>query len=281
MSTLDITRYRRRIFDAPPDRFRRPDASLHAIILSAGQGRRLGALTATMPKCLLPVGDNTVLEWQIKALRAAGMDSCTVVVGFQAEQVEQLLARRIPPAARVRTLLNPLFDRADNLVSCWAAREQMDGDFLLLNGDTLFEPRVVERLISSAPAPVTLAVRRKRAYDADDMKVICADGVLRRIGKDLPTDETNAESIGMLLFRGDGPRLFRERLDAFVRTGRASRSWYVSIIDDMAAAGLVRTRPVDGLRWAEIDYASDLEAAGELVARWSWCAVPEKSRRCA
>ncbi len=280
MSTLDIARYRRRIFDAP-DRLRRPDTPLHTIILSAGQGRRLGALTATMPKCLLPVGDNTVLEWQIKALRAAGMDSCTVVVGFQAEQVEQLLARRFPPAARVRTLMNPLFDRADNLVSCWAAREQMDGDFLLLNGDTLFEPRVVERLVSSAPAPVTLAVRRKQAYDADDMKVIGADGVLRRIGKDLPADETSAESIGMLLFRGDGPRLFRERLDAFVRSGRASRSWYVSIIDDMAAGGLVRTRPVDGLRWAEIDYASDLEAAGELVARWSWCAVPEKSRRCA
>jgi choline kinase len=280
MSTLDIARYRRRIFDGQ-ERTRRPETPLRAIILSAGQGRRLGALTATRPKCLLPVGDSTVLEWQIKALRAAGMDSCTVVVGFRAEQVDQLLARRFPPGARVRTLLNPLFDRADNLVSCWAAREKMDGDFLLLNGDTLFEPRIVERLVSSAPAPVTLAVRRKRAYDADDMKVICADGLLRKIGKGLPADETTAESIGMLLFRGEGPRLFRERLEAFVRTGRASRSWYLSIIDDMAAGGLVRTQSVDGLQWAEIDYASDLEAAGELVARWSWSTVRETPRRCA
>ena len=46
----------------------------------------------------------------------------------------------------------------------------MTEDFVLLNGDTLFEAPVLERLVHDASAPVTLAIDRKAAYDDDDMK---------------------------------------------------------------------------------------------------------------
>ena len=61
-----------------------------------------------------------------------------MVVGFGAEAVEAGLAERYGPR-RIRTLYNPFFALTDNLVSCWVARAEMQQEFLLLNGDTLFE----------------------------------------------------------------------------------------------------------------------------------------------
>jgi choline kinase len=100
------------------------------------------------------------------------------------------------------------------------------------------------------------------------MKVHCEGASLRQIGKGLAPHETNGESIGMLLFRGDGPRLFRAALERAARSPLAPRQWYLSVINDMAGEGLVRTVSVDGLDWTEIDYLRDLRTAEQLVAGW-------------
>src|SRR4029453_4450335 len=99
---------------------------------------------------------------------------------------------------------------ADNLGSCWLARHEMAGDFLLLNGDTLFETAVLQRLLHSPPAPITVPIDRKTAYDADDMKVHLDGPRLLEIGKPLPLALTDGESIGLLSFRGARPQLFVE-----------------------------------------------------------------------
>jgi choline kinase len=237
-----------------------------AVILSAGQGRRLLPLTATLPKCALPLHGQTLLEWQLDALAACGIEEATVVLGFASEQVEPTLAARAT-APRARALYNPFFRVSDNLVSCWMAREAMAGDFVLLNGDTVFEPAVVERLLAAPARPVRLAVDHKDAYDADDMKVsLDGDGRLRRVGKRLAPEIVGAESIGVMLFRGPGPVLFREAIESALRRRDALHDWYLSVIDEMADHGHVWTASIQGLGWAEIDSPADIPRA-EAVLR--------------
>ena len=72
-------------------------------------------------------------------LLAAGVNEITVVTGFQSSLVEALLQQRYAQSAQVNTIFNPFFEVADNLASCWIARFAMDRDFLLLNGDTVFD----------------------------------------------------------------------------------------------------------------------------------------------
>ncbi|HSO10149.1 MAG TPA: sugar phosphate nucleotidyltransferase, partial [Desulfoprunum sp.] len=67
---------------------------MKVIILSAGQGKRLLPMTATLPKCLLPVQGKTIIEWQIDELHKCGIDDITVVVGYNADKVENLLQQR-------------------------------------------------------------------------------------------------------------------------------------------------------------------------------------------
>lgn len=171
---------------------------MRAIILSAGRGSRLLPLTDDQQKCLLPAGEYTVLGRQIATLAGAGVEEFVVVTGFLPHLVEAEVAKLneqlFGGETRARTLYNPFFQIADNLASCWMARGEMDEDFLIVNGDTLFEPAIAETVLA-APASneIQVTVDKKAAYDSDDMKVSLDGDRLTAIGKTLLASETHAE----------------------------------------------------------------------------------------
>lgn len=222
-------------------------------------------LTRTVPKCALNVSGRSILHWQIDVLKDAGIDEIVVVLGHGASHVEALLARH-PDRSRVRVLFNPFHGVSDNLASAWLAGPEMDGDFMLMNGDTLCEAEVVRRLLASPAAPITANVDKKDEYDDDDMRVQLDGTRMLRIGKHLRPSVTHAESIGMLLFRGEGPARFRWALERMVRKPEALGQWYLSAIDELAKSGLVSTNCIKGLLWAEVDTPSDLDDAAAVVA---------------
>lgn len=238
-----------------------------AIILSAGQGSRLLPLTENRPKCLIPFSGKTLIEWQIEALVANGIDDIAVVTGFRTEMVEEHLAQI--SGATIRPRFNPFFQVADNLGSCWIAREEMDRDFIILNGDTLVSPEIVGRLIAGARAPINVTIDVKPSYDEDDMKVFRDGDRLVAIGKRLTPEESNAESIGMLAFRGAGPDIFREQVEAMMRTPDGVKRWYLRAIDEIAPRGMVGVVSIEGLEWAEVDFPADLDIATAVTARWA------------
>lgn len=243
---------------------REEEYTMKVLILNAGQGRRLLPLTAENPKCMLPVVGRPIIEWQIDTLiETTGIDRVTVVVGYRAETVAQRLMLRYK-SRRIRFIYNRAYDKTDNLVSCWLAREEMTEDFILLNGDTLFEPAVVQRLIESPPQAVTLVIDHKASYDAEDMKVTLDGDRLIEIGKDLAQENSSGESIGMILFRNEGPVLFRQALEQSVSDPASREKSYPSVIREMCRTTPVFTCSVHGLRWYDVDYPADLKAAGRF-----------------
>jgi choline kinase len=231
-------------------------------------------LTETRPKCLLPVAGMPVLEWQLRALAANDITDVTVVTGFGASEVDGMLAGLGPFAAGVRARFNPFFAVADNIGSCFLARDVLEdgsrhgGGCILLNGDTLFEPAILGRLLQAPEAPVTVTIDRKPQYDDDDMKVSLEGTVLRAIGKTLPPERTQGESIGMLLFRGEGGARFASKIEAVMRQPDGLKRWYLSVIDALAAEMEVRVASIEGLSWGEIDFPADVMRAELLGQRW-------------
>jgi choline kinase len=216
---------------------------------------------------MLCINGRSLLEWQVDELFKCGIEQVTVVVGYGADQVEKLLAGRYE-SHKVRIIYNPFFAVADNLVSCWVARTEMNGDFILLNGDTLFETAVLQRLLASPDRPITVVTDRKLTYDADDMKVMLDGDRLVRIDKDIPLNQVDAESVGMISFRGKGPALFRTVIEQALRRPQGLKQWYLSGIDEMARSMPVWTCSIEGLQWVEIDYPADLKEAERLVRNW-------------
>lgn len=237
-----------------------------ALILSAGKGSRVLPLTADRPKCLIALGGKTLLDWQLDALQAAGIAEIVVVTGFRDHLVDAVAARR----RGVRTLFNPFYHVADNLGSVWMARAEFDRDLLLLNGDTLVSQPLLARVLGAETGPVAVTVDEKADYDADDMKVLREGDRLLRIGKALEPGAYNAESIGLLAFRGDGPRLFIDEVERMMRSSEGTRLWYLRAIDALAQAGAdVRTVSIRGEAWQEVDFPEDVEKAEALTARWA------------
>ncbi|HEX8668387.1 MAG TPA: phosphocholine cytidylyltransferase family protein [Allosphingosinicella sp.] len=237
-----------------------------AIILSAGKGSRLLPLTADQPKCLIDLNGRSLLEWQLDALSAAGMTEFVIVTGFRDDLVEAVAAAR----PGVRTLFNPFYHVADNLGSVWMARGELDRDVLLLNGDTLISPTLAGRVLSAETASIAVTVDEKESYDADDMKVLRDGDRLLRIGKALEEGQYNAESIGCLAFRGDGPAIFAAQVDRMMRWPDGTRRWYLRAIDQLAQEGAdVRTVSIRGEEWQEVDFPEDLDLARALTARWA------------
>lgn len=236
---------------------------MKAIMLEAGQGRRLLPLTENDPKCLLPVDrDRPPIELQLRAIASCGIPRATVMVGFGADRVERFLAKRPIQGLKVETIFNPFYPVSDNLATCWMARPAMNEDFVLLNGDTLFEADLLRRVLKIASAPVSVTVDHKHEYDDDDMKVsIDPEGRLLAVGKKLRPETVNGESIGMLLFRGSGVKAFRDALDQTMRGPDGLRSWFLSVINEMAQRMTVGTVSIKGLWWQEIDYPEDLDKA--------------------
>ncbi len=224
-----------------------------------------------------------MLEWQLRTLAASGVKEALVVIGFGAEQVEERLATHPTPGIQVTTLYNPFFSTSDNIVSCWLAQPWMNGDFILINGDTLFEYRVLERLLEAREAPLTLVVNEKDQYDADDMKVSVSGGRLLAVGKTLDLDTVTGESTGLMRFAGSGAKEFTQELNTAIRDPNALRRWYLSVINGLAERMHIEALWITGLWWAEVDYPSDLHeiraALADLEGDAPRAASPRLGRR--
>ncbi len=242
---------------------------MKAIILSAGQGKRLRLHTIDRPKCLVEVADAcSLLEWQLRQLEAGGVREAVVVTGFAADKVDAVVAAHRGQIT-VRTLLNRDYAVADNLVSAALASPEMDRDFIILNGDTLITAPIVAGLCAAPSAPVTVSIARKQSFDSDDMKAVVREGRLRNVSKTLPASTANAESIGMIRFQDSGIELFKNALVQVGQEENASRKYYLSAIDRLAQEHPVAVYEVDQDSWAEVDVPEDLERARRCVERWT------------
>jgi len=240
---------------------------LKAIILSAGQGRRLMPLTSNMAKCSLTLHGASILEWQLSQIAQCDIDEVIVVTGFAFERVDAIVdsIRFI----NVRTLHNPMYAHTDNLGTCWEARFEMDEPFVLMNGDTLFEAAVLQRLLNSDKSyPVTLATDSKPHFDLDDMKIISDGDRLLKVSKQLDISLVHGESIGLMVFNQTGAKAFTEKLEEMMDQSNALKLWYLSAIDQLASDGLAGICPIDGLSWCEVDDAADFTAAADVVKQW-------------
>lgn len=239
---------------------------MKAIILSAGQGSRLGALVADRPKCLIDFNGRTLLDRQLDALAANGVDEAVVVTGFHDGLVDQAIAAR-SGGPKVRTIFNPFFKVADNTGSLFMAREELAGGCLVWNGDTLVSRALMRRVVENQRSGICVTIDRKPSYDDDDMKVVEAGGLLKAIGKRLP-EGYNAESIGLLAFRDGGAERFREAIEQAMRTPEGTTIWYLRVINQIAQTGEVWTLDIEGEEWGEVDFPEDVEAARALTAAW-------------
>ena len=131
-------------------------------------------------------------------------------------------------------------------------------------------PDIARRLLAAPDCAITVTIDRKDGYDDDDMKVI-TDGRpdCAAIGKKLPVDGVNGESIGFLRFNAAGAAIFVAELERTMRTLEGTGLWYLSAINRLAGSGVdVRTASIEGLRLGGAGFPADLEQCRAIAGSW-------------
>ena len=234
---------------------------LNALILAAGQGRRLWPYTSECPKCLLDVGPHTILKHQLLRLAAVGVTRVTIVAGYGLDAMREEASGAQIRGLSVQVIYNPFYAVADNLISLWAARAEMGTDFLVLNGDNVFHPDIPRFLLGPPASGCRLLIQRQSHYSDDDMKVCLDEDRLLQIGKDLPPRQTHATSIGMMRFSGTGAAALHQVLEEAVRGDEALGSFYLDCVQRLADAGTkVCCHDVGSLPCVDIDTPQDLQS---------------------
>ena len=233
------------------------------IILSAGRGKRLLPLTANTPKCLLEIGDGvTVMEAQLTELsKSRHIEHVVVVLGYLAGQVEAKI-ESFKSQLHIDVVYNPFFDIADNLISLWCARSTMDSDFMIINGDNIFNQNLLNSIMTDQREGFLVAVNTKDKYDEDDMKVIISDNNIMQIGKGLPLENADGEAGGFHKVSGRKyVDVFRKAINKAVRSPEARSQYYLKVFSELIEDGVsVQHVGVNRNDWAEIDFHPDLHA---------------------
>lgn len=222
-----------------------------AVILAAGRGGRLRGVAGGRPKCLMRLGDRTLLERQIRALRGKGIDRIVVVAGYRTTDVEWAAG----PAVEI--VRNDLYTLTNSLYSLWLARAALTGDCLILNGDVLFADRLLEDLLTARYEDALLvSARGDDEYSDEEMKVQIRAGRIVDIAKTLATPEADGENVGIAKFGAEGASVLRGEVERLLTAGGATL-WL-----PVAFAAFCRRRPLHavdtrGLPWIEIDFPED------------------------
>ena len=225
---------------------------MQAIILTAGNGKRLGPTAGPLPKGLQQVGPCSLLEHHLIALHEVGVTDICMVVGFE----EHLI--RAAFAGRVQFVTNEVYAVTNSLYSLWLARDFLKGPFLQINCDVLAEPGVIGRLLKTEGS--ALAYDVTSGHDDEHMKVHVQDGFVRAIGKDLKAPLICGENVGIIKYTADDARtLFRAAGEIIAAGGE--RAWAPAAIQRIASSTSIRAVDVSDLSWCEVDFPQDLHAA--------------------
>ena len=238
---------------------------MKCLIIAAGYGSRLRSISGSKPLALL--AGMPLIEHVIRRALAGGATEFLVVTGHEADRIEQFLAGLAAwlnvPLKAVRT---PNWD-LPNGYSVVTGAGCIEGYYLLLMSDHLFDPEIVAELLRQSKRPLIgliLAVDRhitNPALDLEDATRVetAEDGSIVRIGKGL--DRYDAIDTGVFLAT---PALREAILTSVERGGVGSLSAGVQLLADQKRA---QTMDVGSCWWADVDDPESFSSVEEELEK--------------
>lgn len=223
--------------------------STRAVILLAGLGSRLGR---PHPKPLTRLADGrSILERQLGVLRELDIPVIGVV-GFKLELIMEA-------APDILFAYNPDFDATNTAKSLLRALRQVRGeDVLWMNGDVVFDPAVLKRLLDCGEAAV--AVNNARVAEEEVKYTLNDDGYIDRISKTV--QDARGEALGINFIPAELVEPFSEKLAAVGDNDYFERAMELLIEE---RGNVFRAVDVADALCVEVDFAADLERVNRLL----------------
>jgi L-glutamine-phosphate cytidylyltransferase len=232
---------------------------MQAIILAAGRGNRLSAVTQGLPKSFLQVGGKRIIDRQLDNLRRVGVTDITIVTGYRKALFEETYRNH-----GIHFAFNPFFETTNVLASFWFGQRFLHDEFLYFHADTIFEPAIFDELIRS-PGDVVLPVDTHPCAE-EEMKVrVDSSRHVVEINKTMAGRDALGEFIGIARCSRAALTALKEVTEDFMVRQEFHHYFEAALqklIDDRR--GPVSVLDITGKRWNEIDFEADLEKGRRL-----------------
>ena len=239
------------------------------VILAAGMAKRLRPLTDTKPKCLLKVGNRTLLERTVRAMQQAGITEFVVVTGYRGDQIRSFLENLEPldnlEKPTFHFLHNADYEHNNNIYSLWMAGEVVRGkDFLLMDSDILCDPAAVV-CIAQMQEPA-LALNRHELGEEEIKVIVDADGHITEINKTCNPADAIGESVGIEKMTAAYSEAIYKELDQMITKEGLIDIFYERAFERLIPQGYTfKVVDTTGYFSYELDTPEDFQRAQELI----------------
>ena len=238
----------------------------NCVILAAGLGSRLKPLTDEIPKCLTEVNGKSIILQTIEVLEKNGIDETIIVVGYLGQSIINKLGSRYMNM-KLTYLWNNIYDETNSMYSAWLAREYLEKGALLIEGDTVFEEFLIQKVLAMPDErPYWVADRFSPEYDGsmsitDEHNRIVGLKIVR--GKLNKYPDNHFKSTGLLKITPEYGKLFSQWLDDDVKA-KNTHIYYDLVISKHLMDAPIFVCDISGKDWTEIDNLQDLDRAEKI-----------------
>jgi choline kinase len=234
------------------------------VILAAGMAKRLRPLTDTQPKCLLKVGERTLLERTVDAQLAAGINELVVVTGYRGEMIRDFLTNHYPTLT-IHFIHNADYEHNNNIFSLWMTRPYTDGkDFLLMDSDILLDPKLVKAIVEQEGT--ALALNRHECGEEEIKIIVDSESRVVELSKTCSIADAIGESVGVERIASDYSTALFHELEQMIEREGLIDIFYERAFERLIPQGH-HFRVVDTTDFfsIELDTVEDFERAKELI----------------
>ena len=244
---------------------------MQAIILAAGMGKRLGEFTRNNTKCMLEVNGIKLIDRALECLHNIRVSRVVLVVGYKSQNVKDYLGTEYKGTPIVY-VENTIYDKTNNIYSLFLAKDYLvEEDTLLLESDLIFEPAVIQKLISDFFPNIALVDKYESWMDGTVVTIDEESHITRFIDKNhfrFEEIKSYYKTVNIYKFSKDFSAKYYVPFLAAYSTALGNNEYYeqvLRVILHLHDAPL-KALPLSGETWYEIDDVQDLDIASGMFA---------------
>ena len=244
-------------------------SKLKAIILAAGEGKRLRPLTNDQPKCMVKLCGQSLIEHQLKVLNECNISDISVVTGYKGNSI------KFP---NIKYFRNENYESTNMVETLFCARSELTDSVIVSYGDIVYEKKVLEKLVKSQDDFAILVDKNWKAFwearfddplaDAESL-VLDENLFIKEIGqKTSNLDKIQGQYIGLMKFQNVGLTAVKEFYDNAKKQSKNGKnplnqnlpfekSYMTDLLQGLIMAGhSLKAIPIEN-GWLEVDSLND------------------------
>ena len=244
---------------------------MQSIILAAGMGSRLGALTAENTKCMVNVNEVTLIERLLSQLEDLKLSRIVIVTGYKGKKLQDYI-KTLGIKTEIVFVDNPIYDKTNNIYSLYLARNYLlSDDTMLFESDIIFDDKIIKSLYADKRETLAVVAQYESWMDGTVVRLSDDDEILDVIpGKDFDYSQKEHyfKTVNVYKFsKTYSTQFYVPFLEAYIHAV-GNNVYYENVLRILTMldnTGIHAMR-LNGEKWYEIDDIQDLEIASSLFA---------------